>query len=99
MRLHLLISLAHRFAPSNYDDAIRTMQRATAIPKNAKISYHDQSLTVQVRVFKSLKLWSFYVDLEEAIGTVDSTKSVYDKLMELRIANAQARLERMACIQ
>lgn len=40
-------------------------------------------------MFKSLKLWSFYVDLEESIGTVDTTKSVYDKILELRIANAQ----------
>jgi pre-mRNA-splicing factor SYF1 len=40
-------------------------------------------------LFKSLKLWSFYVDLEESIGTVESTKAVYDKIMELKIANAQ----------
>lgn len=48
-----------------------------------------QSLSVQARLFKSLKLWSFYVDLEEAIGTVESAKAVYDKILELRIANAQ----------
>ncbi|KAG9082328.1 pre-mRNA-splicing factor syf1, partial [Ceratobasidium sp. UAMH 11750] len=65
------------------------MQRATAIPKNMKISYHDQSLPVQARLFKSLKLWSCYVDLEEAIGTVETTKAVYDKMLELKIANAQ----------
>jgi len=84
------------------------MQRAAAIPKNTKISYHDhvcnflccfaalvvilitsQALPVQARLFKSLKLWSFYVDLEESIGTVETTKSVYDKIFELRIANAQ----------
>ncbi|ELU44192.1 spliceosome complex protein [Rhizoctonia solani AG-1 IA] len=63
------------------------MQRATAIPKNVKINYHDQSLPVQARLFKSLKLWSCYVDLEEAIGTVESTKAVYDKMLELKIAN------------
>jgi len=73
----------------NYDDAIRVMQRATAVPKNTKISYHDHSLPVQARLFKSLKLWSFYVDLEESLGTVESTKAVYDKILELRIANAQ----------
>ncbi|QRV75410.1 pre-mRNA-splicing factor SYF1 [Ceratobasidium sp. AG-Ba] len=72
-----------------YDEAIRVLQRATAIPKNVKISYHDQSLPVQARLFKSLKLWSCYVDLEEAIGTVESTKAVYDKMLELKIANAQ----------
>ncbi|KAG5342203.1 hypothetical protein C0989_004515 [Termitomyces sp. Mn162] len=73
----------------NYDDAIRVMQRATAIPRNVKINYHDHALSAQTRLFKSLKLWSFYVDLEESIGTVESTKNVYDKILELRIANAQ----------
>lgn len=38
---------------------------------------------------KSLKLWSFYVDLEESLGTVETAKAVYDKILELRIANAQ----------
>ncbi|THV07880.1 spliceosome complex protein [Dendrothele bispora CBS 962.96] len=73
----------------NYDEAIRVMQRAAAIPKNTKISYHDHTLSAQTRLFKSLKLWSFYVDLEESIGTVETTKMVYDKILELRIANAQ----------
>lgn len=49
----------------------------------------SQSLSVQARLFKSLKLWSFYVDLEESLGTVESAKAVYDKILELRIANAQ----------
>ena len=44
---------------------------------------------MQTRLFKSLKLWSFYVDLEESIGTVESAKAVYDKILDLRIANAQ----------
>ncbi|KZT41990.1 protein prenylyltransferase [Sistotremastrum suecicum HHB10207 ss-3] len=73
----------------NYEEAIRVMQRAAVIPKNSRISYHDQSLPVQARLFKSLKLWSFYVDLEESIGTVETTKAIYDKILELRIANAQ----------
>ncbi|KAI6043062.1 hypothetical protein EDC04DRAFT_2961848 [Pisolithus marmoratus] len=60
-----------------------------AIPKDTKINYHDHSLPVQARLFKSLKLWSFYVDLEESIGTVESAKAAYDKIMELKIANAQ----------
>ncbi|GAA5889753.1 hypothetical protein JCM6882_004311 [Rhodosporidiobolus microsporus] len=75
----------------NYDEAIKVMQRASAIPKNWKtISFHDETLPPQQRLFKSLKLWSFYVDLEESIGgSVDTTKAVYDKMFELKIANAQ----------
>ncbi|KAG0242228.1 Pre-mRNA-splicing factor SYF1 [Actinomortierella wolfii] len=54
-------------------------------------NYDDalRSLPVQQRVFKSLRLWSFYVDLEESIGDVDSTKAVYDRILELKIANPQ----------
>jgi pre-mRNA-splicing factor SYF1 len=48
-----------------------------------------QNIPVQTRLFKSLKLWSFYVDLEESIGSVEATKVVYDKIVELKIANAQ----------
>ncbi|KAJ9103977.1 pre-mRNA-splicing factor syf1 [Naganishia friedmannii] len=73
----------------NYEEAIRIMQRATTIPRNTKVNFYDENLSVQARLFKSLKLWSFYVDLEESIGTVESTKAVYDKIMELKIANAQ----------
>lgn len=68
---------------------MRVMQRATAVPKKKNVGFHDESLPVQARLFKSLKLWSYRVDLEEAIGTVDSAKRVYDQIMELKIANAQ----------
>ncbi|KAI0747985.1 spliceosome complex protein [Daedaleopsis nitida] len=73
----------------NFDEAIRVMQRAAVIPKNTKVNFFDHSLSAQARLFKSLKLWSFYVDLEESLGTVETTKAVYDKIMDLRIANAQ----------
>ena len=77
------------FRNRNYDDAIKVMQRATAVPKKVNVGFHDESLSVQARLFKSLKLWSFYVDLEESIGSVETTKAVYDKMFELKIANAQ----------
>lgn len=53
------------------------------------LAWLAKSLPVQQRLFKSLKLWSFYVDLEESIGTVETTKAVYDRIFELKIANAQ----------
>lgn len=74
----------------NYDEALRVLSRSVAAPRNAKhISFHDESLPVQSRLFKSLKLWSFYVDLEESLGTVEGAKGVYDRIMELKIANPQ----------
>ncbi|RKO91332.1 hypothetical protein BDK51DRAFT_36031 [Blyttiomyces helicus] len=78
----------------NFEGAIEVMGRATAPPKgnaalHASIRYTDESRDVGQRLFKSLKLWSFYVDLEESIGTVESTRAVYDRIMELKIATPQ----------
>ncbi|KAJ3130230.1 pre-mRNA-splicing factor syf1 [Physocladia obscura] len=79
-----------------FNRALDVMGRATVspplskkIPSLALIRYNDEELSPQVRVFKSLKLWSFYVDLEESIGTVESTKLVYERIMELKIATPQ----------
>ncbi|CAO3666369.1 unnamed protein product [Rhizopus microsporus] len=78
----------------DFDRAIDIMARATQTPKllnmNSKhVNFHDESLPVHHRLFKSLRLWNFYIDLEESVGTVESTKAVYDKVLDLRIANPQ----------
>lgn len=44
------------------------MHRATTMPAR-KVAYHDESETVQMRLYKSLKVWSMYADLEESFGT------------------------------
>jgi pre-mRNA-splicing factor SYF1 len=72
----------------NYKSALDLMYKATIIPKN-KISYTDESETVQARLHKSLKLWSMYADLEESFGTFQSCKSVYDRIIDLRICTPQ----------
>ena len=65
-----------------YEEALRIMQRATAMPKR-KVAYHDDTETVQMRVYKSLKLWSMYADLEESFGTFKTCKQVYDRIIDL----------------
>ena len=42
-----------------------------------------------MRLHKSLKIWSLYADLEESFGTFKSTKAVYDRVLDLRIATPQ----------
>ena len=44
---------------------------------------------MQGRLYRSLKLWSFYCDLEESLGTLESTQAVYDRILDLRIATPQ----------
>ena len=72
----------------NWKEALELMQRATAAPSK-KVSYFDQTETVQKRVYKSLKIWSMYADLEESFGTFKTTKAVYDRIIDLKIATPQ----------
>ncbi|XP_066295028.1 pre-mRNA-splicing factor SYF1-like [Branchiostoma lanceolatum] len=72
----------------NFDAALELMKRATAMP-GRKAAYFDETETVQNRLYKSLKLWSMYADLEESFGTFKSCKAVYDRIVDLRIANPQ----------
>jgi pre-mRNA-splicing factor SYF1 len=71
-----------------YDRALQVIQKATAMPSR-KAAYHDDSELVQNRVFRSLKLWSMYADLEESLGTFQSTKAVYQRILDLHIATPQ----------
>ena len=74
----------------NFSEGLRIVGNATApFSSNLDILYNDESKTPQQRLFKSVKLWSFYVDLEESVGTVESTKAVYDRILELKIAIPQ----------
>lgn len=72
----------------NFDMALKLMHKATTIPSR-KASYYDDSETVQNRLYKSLKLWSLYADLEESNGSFKSCKAVYDRIIELKIATPQ----------
>ena len=54
-----------------------------------RVNYHDEAETVQMRLHKSLKIWSLYADLEESFGTFKTTKAVYDRILDLKIATPQ----------
>jgi hypothetical protein len=54
----------------NYDKALKLLQRATAMPAK-RAAYYDKSEPVQNRLFRSLRVWSMYADLEESLGTFE----------------------------
>lgn len=72
----------------NYEEAMRLMHQATT-PPSRKVAYHDETETVQMRLYKSLKVWSMYADLEESFGTFKTCKAVYDRILDLKIATPQ----------
>ena len=69
-----------------FDRAVSIMAEATMAPKQSTVDYFDETLSPQQRVHKSWKLWSFYVDLVESVGTLEESKKVYERIFELRIA-------------
>lgn len=73
---------------NNNEEALKLLQRAVT-PPGRKVDYFDQSETVQDRLYKSIKVWSLYADLEEGFGTFKSCKAVYDRIIDLRIATPQ----------
>ena len=73
----------------NFDRAMQIMAKATQAPKRSAVDYFDETLPPQQRVHKSWKLWSFYVDLVESVGTLEETRKTYDRIFELRIATPQ----------
>ncbi|ODQ58199.1 hypothetical protein WICANDRAFT_34359 [Wickerhamomyces anomalus NRRL Y-366-8] len=68
------------------EKAIKVLEVATKSPKISKIDYWDSSIAVQGRIHKSIKLWSFYLDLVESSGDIEETCSIYDRVFELKIA-------------
>ncbi|GAB2231457.1 hypothetical protein Droror1_Dr00010464 [Drosera rotundifolia] len=74
--------------------AIALMQRATAVPtvgvkRIVAADSRDPNEPVQMKLHRSLRLWTFYVDLEESLGTLETTRVVYDRILDLRIATPQ----------
>ncbi|KAK9127271.1 hypothetical protein Syun_016068 [Stephania yunnanensis] len=75
----------------NFRGALELMRRATAEPSvevKRRVAA-DGNEPVQIKLHKSLRLWTFYVDLEESLGTLESTRTVYERILDLKIATPQ----------
>ena len=72
----------------NYDTALLILHNAcgSSRDKNAQRKERDESLHL------CLKLWNFYADLQESIGTFEQAKLVYDRMMDLKVATPQTVL-------
>ncbi|XP_058768920.1 uncharacterized protein LOC131642717 [Vicia villosa] len=81
------LELKHR----NFKGALELMRLATAEPSvevKLKVAA-DGNQPVQMRLHKSLRLWTFYADLEECLGNLESTRAVYERMLDLQIATPQ----------
>ncbi|WCJ26949.1 Pre-mRNA-splicing factor SYF1 [Euphorbia peplus] len=75
----------------SFKGALELLRRATAEPSvevKRRVAA-DGSEPVQMKVHRSLRLWTFYVDLEEGLGNLESTRAVYERILDLKIATPQ----------
>eukprot|EP00440_Ansanella_granifera_P025146 gb/GFBE01027317.1/.p1 GENE.gb/GFBE01027317.1/~~gb/GFBE01027317.1/.p1 ORF type:complete len:948 (+),score=285.40 gb/GFBE01027317.1/:1-2844(+) len=67
-----------------YDEALKVSRKAVGQKKAALSMDKD---VVQNRLYRSTKLWSLAIDLEESLGTTASTRAAYDMTLELKVAS------------
>ena len=84
---------------NNFTGALEVLRRATEEPEGYREHERLRSANpghpqapVQMRVHRNLRLWNLLVDLEETLGTLDSTKAVYYRMLDQRIATPQTVL-------
>jgi len=73
----------------NFDLALKVLHKSVSVSDKVAQMKDITSLPVQQRVWKSTRLWSMYADLEESLGTLESTKQVYDRMIDLKVATPQ----------
>eukprot|EP00928_Gymnodinium_smaydae_P070601 TRINITY_DN54408_c0_g1_i1.p1 TRINITY_DN54408_c0_g1~~TRINITY_DN54408_c0_g1_i1.p1 ORF type:complete len:968 (+),score=248.96 TRINITY_DN54408_c0_g1_i1:128-3031(+) len=74
------MELRHR----EYAAALKVARQAVSQTKVAALR-NDKDV-VQNRIHRSTKLWMLCVDLEESLGTTESTRATYDAAIELKVA-------------
>ena len=84
-------------------DAVRNPQaaiksRAASSPStssssdSAEADEENVALKLRQRLHKSPAVWNMYVDLEESLGSLDTTRAAYDRMISLKVASAQTFL-------
>mmetsp|Transcript_67839 Transcript_67839/g.220868 ORF Transcript_67839/g.220868 Transcript_67839/m.220868 type:complete len:982 (+) Transcript_67839:210-3155(+) len=72
------------FRHKEYDQALKVSRQAVSQKKAAALKADKD--VVQNRLFRSNKLWSLSIDVEESLGTTASTRASYDAALEMKVA-------------
>jgi len=79
--------------------ALSILRRATTEPpgwreheRQRKANPSTPPAPARLRVHRSVRLWNLLVDLEESLGTPESTKAIYYRMIDSRIATPQTVL-------
>jgi pre-mRNA-splicing factor SYF1 len=92
----------------NFDEALSVMQQSVMEPVSAIKKRHlnssgqseKKSMNIENyegavcsdRIYKNVKVWGLFLDLEESLGTVETCRAAYDRCLELKVITAQMTL-------
>jgi pre-mRNA-splicing factor SYF1 len=84
----------------NHNQALELCRKATVETKRKrKRGTTDEPLTVHQKLHRSTRLWMLYADMEESFGSFSSTKAVYERILELKVATPQLVLNYAAFLE
>lgn len=78
----------------HYEDALKIIRKIC----NTQYKYSKDS-NVHQEVSTNNRLWALYVDLEESLGTVETTREAYEKMISNKFANVHAILNYVVYLQ
>ena len=69
----------------------RRKAQAAALGKGQEVDSIDANSSID-RVHRNVRVWNFYLDLEENLGTVETCRAAYDRAMDMKIVTPQMAL-------
>jgi pre-mRNA-splicing factor SYF1 len=89
-----------------YDRALATLKgcvqppvKEWSRPAREEKQAKKETAPVQERIYKSTVVWALYLDLEESLGDLDSTRAAYEKALELKVSTPQMILNYAAFLE
>lgn len=73
----------------NFEKALALSRSGTEGPYKKRSREEEVGMKVQDRLYRSSKLWSLRLDLEESLGTPTSIRDAYTKAMDMKVVTAQ----------
>ena len=70
----------------------RAAAQGKAVDDDNANSVPVEGIVAADRVHKNVKVWSLYLDLEESLGTVETCRAAYDRVIELKVVTPQLAL-------
>jgi len=86
------MELRHQEINNALDILRHVLRLSEAIPSHSEIKADDSEIPVQNRIFKSCKLWNLLCDLEECVGSLESTRAIYCRMLAIGVCTPQTIL-------